>query len=160
MLPSAALPRPPLVGGQACTLCAALITLATRPHQASHLCRPQPALTTRAGQKLDTLNDNQTITVAKSGSTVSFVPSLAGAPRANVVKADIKACQAIIHVIDQVGMGRRLVLHCLNGGGCRQLCYGWEGEAACAAFPRGGACKQCVLCCAGSFCCTCCAIFS
>lgn len=34
---------------------------------------------------------------------MSFVPDLAGAPEAAVVQADIKACSAIIHKIDQVG---------------------------------------------------------
>ena len=68
------------------------------------LLPPRPApRPTPAGQKLPTLNDDQTITVTKSGSSVAFVPSASGAPRANVVQADIKACQAIIHVIDQVG---------------------------------------------------------
>ena len=53
-------------------------------------------------QVLPTSDDGQTLTVLKSGSTVEFKPSAPNAPNAKVVKADIPAGSAIVHIVDQV----------------------------------------------------------
>lgn len=54
------------------------------------------------GEKLQTFLTGESVTVEKSGSSVAFKPSAPNAPNAKVIRADIPACKATIHVIDQV----------------------------------------------------------
>ena len=54
------------------------------------------------GQKLPTEDGSETITVSKSGGTVKFIPSATNAPEATVVVPDIKAGDAVVHIIDTV----------------------------------------------------------
>lgn len=54
------------------------------------------------GQTLPTRNEGQTITVIKRAGDVLLDPTGQNAPNARVVRADIRAGKAIVHIIDQV----------------------------------------------------------